>query len=86
MVSIEKSGGSWWKWFCKGSFNRNMDDLEGRGRRVKSDDSDKKMIDCDEYSLVQGSLIEILISFFFEEFLSNNLYKPIFNKGHYFQP
>ena len=41
-----------------------MDDLEGRGRRVKSDDSDKKMIDCDEYSFVQGRLIEILISFF----------------------
>ena len=41
-----------------------MDDLEGRERRVISDGSDEKMIDCDEYSLVQGRLIEILISFF----------------------
>ena len=63
-----------------------MDDLEGTGRRVKSDDSDKKMIDCDEYSLVQGRLIEILISFFLKNFYQRTFTSLFSTKAIIFNP
>ena len=63
-----------------------MDDLEGTGRRVKSDDSDKKMIDWDEYSFVQGRLIEILISFFLKNFYQITFTSPFSTNAIIFNP